>query len=33
MNKLIVVWITTAGVVLLFGSLVGYVIWNFMYKW
>ncbi len=33
MKDLIVIWVTAAVVVLLFGSLVGYVIWNFIYKW
>ena len=33
MKNMIVVWAITALVVLLFGSLISYVIWCFIYKW
>jgi hypothetical protein len=33
MKNMILVYASAAVVVLLFGSLISYVIWSFMYKW
>jgi len=33
MKNMIVVWVGAAAIVLTFGSLISYVVWNLMYKW